>query len=75
MKVCLSSVNARLEDRLVARTQDKAFLVFLPSLLQDELLFIGGHAEAHQPLRFSIVVSILYLYGRDAGGHLKVGER
>ncbi len=49
----LSSVNAKSEGTLVAHTQDKAFLVFLPSLLQDDLLLIGGRADA-QARRFCL---------------------
>ncbi|MDQ6735819.1 MAG: hypothetical protein M3Z35_17165 [Nitrospirota bacterium] len=43
----VSSVNVRLEGTLVVHTPEKAFLVFPPSLLQDEHLFIGRHAEAY----------------------------
>ncbi len=68
----LSSVNAKLEGTLVAHTQEKAFLVFLPSLLQDELLFIGGHADAHVR-RFCFAP--LSLDCRGTGGHLKVEVR
>jgi hypothetical protein len=46
----LSSVNARLEGRLVARAQGKTFLVLLPTLLQDELLLIGGIASLPIPI-------------------------
>ena len=42
----VSSVDAKLEGTLVVHTEEKAFLVFPPSLLQDERLFMGRHAEA-----------------------------
>jgi hypothetical protein len=38
-KSLVSSVGAKLEGTLVAHIQEKTFLVFPPSLLQDERLF------------------------------------